>query len=115
MRILFFICVLWMNSVFADTDIDAINKILNRSELSKANYTLYIKNISKRNKIFSYNEQKAFNPASLMKLITTYAGLLILGPQFQWKTEVLYKGAIKNKHLYGNLIIKAYGLSLIHI
>ena len=93
MRILFFICVLWMNSVFADTDIDAINKILNRSELSKANYTLYIKNISKRNKIFSHNEQKAFNPASLMKLITTYAGLQILGPQFQWKTEVRYKGA----------------------
>ena len=109
MRILFFICVLWMNSVFADTDIDAINKILNRSELSKANYTLYIKNISKRNKIFSHNEQKAFNPASLMKLITTYAGLQILGPQFQWKTEVLYKGALKNKHLYGDLTIKGYG------
>jgi len=109
MRILFFICVLWMNSIFADTDIDAINKILNRSELSKANYTLYIKNISKRNKIFSYNEQKAFNPASLMKLITTYAGLQILGPQFQWKTEVLYKGALKNKHLYGDLTIKGYG------
>ncbi|MEY4261553.1 MAG: hypothetical protein RLZZ625_389 [Pseudomonadota bacterium] len=44
-----------------------------------------------------------------MKLVTTYAGLQLLGPQFQWKTEVLYKGAIKNKHLYGNLIIKAYG------
>ncbi|MEY3809982.1 MAG: hypothetical protein RL221_228 [Pseudomonadota bacterium] len=98
-----------MTNAFADTDIDAINKILNRSELSKTNYTLYIKNISKRNKVFSYNEQKAFNPASLMKLVTTYTGLQILGPQFQWKTEVLYKGALKNKHLYGNLIIKGYG------
>ena len=98
-----------MTNAFADTDIDAINKILNRSELSKTNYTLYIKNISKRNKVFSYNEQKAFNPASLMKLVTTYTGLQILGPQFQWKTEVLYKGALKNKHLYGDLIIKGYG------
>jgi D-alanyl-D-alanine carboxypeptidase/D-alanyl-D-alanine-endopeptidase (penicillin-binding protein 4) len=107
MRILLLIYALWMNAAFADTD--AINKILKRTELSKENYSLYIKNISKQNKIFSYNEQKAFNPASVMKLVTTYAGLQLLGPQYQWKTEVLYKGAIKNKHLYGDLIIKGYG------
>jgi D-alanyl-D-alanine carboxypeptidase/D-alanyl-D-alanine-endopeptidase (penicillin-binding protein 4) len=109
MRILFFIFLLWVNPLFADSDIDAINKILNRSELSKGNYSLYIKNISKQEKIFSYNEQKVFNPASLMKLVSTYAGLQLLGPQYQWKTEVLYKGNIKNKHLYGDLIIKGYG------
>jgi D-alanyl-D-alanine carboxypeptidase/D-alanyl-D-alanine-endopeptidase (penicillin-binding protein 4) len=107
MRILILIYALWTHAAFADTN--AINKILNRAELSKENYSLYIKNISKQNVVFSYNEQKAFNPASVMKLVTTYAGLQLLGPQFQWKTEVLYKGAIKNKHLYGNLIIKAYG------
>lgn len=107
MRILILIYALWTHAAFADTN--AINKILNRAELSKENYSLYIKNISKQNLVFSYNEQKAFNPASVMKLVTTYAGLQLLGPQFQWKTEVLYKGAIKNKHLYGNLIIKAYG------
>ena len=57
MRILFLIFLLWINPVFADSNIDAINKILNRSELSKGNYSLYIKNISKREKIFSHNEQ----------------------------------------------------------
>ena len=99
MRLLLLISFLWLDAVFADSDIDAINKILNRSELSKGNYSFYIKNISKRAKVFSYNEQKAFNPASVMKLVTTYAGLQLLGPQYQWKTEVLYKGNIKNKHL----------------
>lgn len=109
MRILLLISFLWLDAVFADSDIDAINKILNRSEISKGNYSLYIKNISKQAKVFSYNEQKAFNPASVMKLVTTYAGLQLLGPQYQWKTEVLYTGYIKNKHLYGDLIIKGYG------
>ena len=80
MRILLFISFLWWDAVFADPNIDTINKILNRSELSKGNYSLYIKNISKRAKVFSYNEQKAFNPASAMKLVTTYAGLQLLGP-----------------------------------
>ena len=107
MRLLLFIYVLWTHAALADTD--AINKILNRSELSKENYSLYIKNISKQNKVFSYNEQKPFNPASVMKLVTTYAGLQLLGPEYQWKTRVLYKGTIKNKHLYGDLIIKGYG------
>lgn len=109
MRILLFISLLWLNAAFADSDIDAINKILNRSELSKGNYSLYITNISKRAKVFSYNEQKSFNPASVMKLVTTYAGLQFLGPQYQWKTEVLYKGHIKNRHLYGDLIMRGYG------
>ena len=109
MRILLFISLLWLNVAFADSDIDAINKILNRSELSKGNYSLYITNISKRAKVFSYNEQKSFNPASVMKLVTTYAGLQFLGPQYQWKTEVLYKGHIKNRHLYGDLIMRGYG------
>jgi len=109
MRILLLISLLWLDAVFADSDIDAINKILNRSELSKGNYSLYIKNISKRTKVFSYNEQKGFNPASVMKLVTTYAALQLLGPQYQWKTEVLYKGNVKNKHLYGDLIIRGYG------
>ena len=109
MRILLFISLLWLNATFADSDIDAINKILNRSELSKGNYSLYITNISKRAKVFSYNEQKSFNPASVMKLVTTYAGLQFLGPQYQWKTEVLYKGHIKNRHLYGDLIMRGYG------
>jgi D-alanyl-D-alanine carboxypeptidase/D-alanyl-D-alanine-endopeptidase (penicillin-binding protein 4) len=44
-----------------------------------------------------------------MKLVTTYAGLQFLGPQYQWKTEVLYKGHIKNRHLYGDLIMRGYG------
>ena len=83
MRILLFISLLWLNAAFADSDIDAINKILNRSELSKGNYSLYITNISKRAKVFSYNEQKSFNPASVMKLVTTYAGLQFLAQRMQ--------------------------------
>lgn len=109
MRIIFLVCFLWVDSISAETDIDAIKKILNRSELSKENYSLFIKNISKQNKVFSYNEQKSFNPASVMKLVTTYAGLRLLGPNYQWKTDVFYKGNLKNNHLYGDLIIKGYG------
>src|SRR5919198_5776325 len=32
------------------------------------------------------------NPASVMKLVTTYAALELLGPAYQWKTEVYVDG-----------------------
>jgi len=41
---------------------------------------------------FAANEQKAMNPASTMKLVTTYSALHLLGPAFTFRTEV-YAGA----------------------
>jgi D-alanyl-D-alanine carboxypeptidase/D-alanyl-D-alanine-endopeptidase (penicillin-binding protein 4) len=33
------------------------------------------------------NARAALNPASTMKLVTTYAALDLLGPAYTWKTE----------------------------
>ena len=35
----------------------------------------------------SFNADKPMNPASVMKLVTTYAALELLGPAYAWKTE----------------------------
>ncbi len=34
------------------------------------------------------NENQPMNPASTMKLVTTLAGLELLGPQYQWRTDL---------------------------
>ena len=49
------------------------------------------------------------NPASLMKLVTTYAGLELLGPAFTWPTPVWLQGTISDGVLNGNLVIKGTG------
>ncbi len=49
------------------------------------------------------------NPASTMKLLTTYAGLDLLGPAYTWKTEAWIDGELKDGVLNGNLILKGYG------
>ena len=38
------------------------------------------------------NAGEAMNPASVMKLVTTYAALELLGPAYRWKTEVYLDG-----------------------
>jgi serine-type D-Ala-D-Ala carboxypeptidase/endopeptidase (penicillin-binding protein 4) len=40
----------------------------------------------------SHNAERALNPASVMKLVTTYAGLELLGPAYRWKTEAWVDG-----------------------
>ncbi len=49
------------------------------------------------------------NPASTMKLVTTLAALDILGPSYQWKTELYTLGELENGRLDGDLLIKGYG------
>lgn len=57
-----------------------------------------------------WNGERAMNPASVMKLVTTYAGLGILGPAYTWKTDVLTDGVIRpDGTLAGNLYLRGSG------
>ena len=49
------------------------------------------------------------NPASVMKLVTTYAGVDLLGPGHLWRTRVYTQGYISNGVLNGNLLIQGGG------
>ena len=49
------------------------------------------------------------NPASVMKLVTTYAALDLLGPAYSWVTPVYMEGAVRDGTLYGNLYIRGLG------
>lgn len=55
------------------------------------------------------NADTSVNPASTMKLVTTYAALELLGPTHQWKTEFHTDGPLKNGVLQGNLYLKGGG------
>jgi serine-type D-Ala-D-Ala carboxypeptidase/endopeptidase (penicillin-binding protein 4) len=57
----------------------------------------------------SHRAQVPVNPASLMKLVTTFAALETLGPTFAWTTPVYLEGAVRDGTLYGKLYIKGQG------
>ena len=56
-----------------------------------------------------FNADVSMNPASTMKLVTTYAALEMLGPTHQWKTEFYTDGTLSNGILQGNLYLKGGG------
>ncbi|HVE89030.1 MAG TPA: D-alanyl-D-alanine carboxypeptidase/D-alanyl-D-alanine-endopeptidase [Burkholderiaceae bacterium] len=55
------------------------------------------------------NESQPMNPASTMKLVTTLAGLELLGPQYQWRTDLMSAAPVKNGVLEGDLWLRGSG------
>ncbi len=57
----------------------------------------------------AYRAEVASNPASVMKLVTTYAALDLLGPAFVWETPVYLDAKPQGGSLQGNVYIKGQG------
>jgi D-alanyl-D-alanine carboxypeptidase/D-alanyl-D-alanine-endopeptidase (penicillin-binding protein 4) len=55
------------------------------------------------------NADRALNPASTMKLVTSFAALELLGPTFTWKTQAYISGTLNGDTLDGDLILKGGG------
>ncbi|MBV8210495.1 MAG: D-alanyl-D-alanine carboxypeptidase/D-alanyl-D-alanine-endopeptidase [Burkholderiaceae bacterium] len=55
------------------------------------------------------NESTPMNPASTMKLLTTYAALEMLGPTYQWHTDVYASSHPRGGRLDGDLILRGSG------
>ncbi len=59
--------------------------------------------------MLAVNPAAPMNPASTMKLVTTYAGLELLGPAYRWRTEAYLGGVMREGVLEGDLTLKGYG------
>lgn len=57
----------------------------------------------------SHRANQAMNPASVMKLVTTFAALDLLGPAYTWRTPVWVNGPVINGVLQGSVFIQGQG------
>ena len=69
----------------------------------------YVQEIDGDRPSVAYFPDRALNPASTIKLVTTYAALDLLGPAYTWNTEVYARGALQRDTLNGDLALKGYG------
>ncbi|MGV7246837.1 D-alanyl-D-alanine carboxypeptidase/D-alanyl-D-alanine-endopeptidase, partial [Caballeronia sp. M23-90] len=60
--------------------------------------------------LVALNANVPMMPASTMKLVTTYSGLSLLGPDYRWKTTAYADGEVDaNGILHGNLYVQGTG------
>ena len=108
----FFILLL---SLFVNSSVHAIalpsevRDALKQHQIPLTSIGVEVVELKSHSPLISINASQAMNPASTMKLLTTYAGLEVLGPSYTWKTEAYLDGKLENGILQGNLVLKGYG------
>lgn len=86
-----------------------IGQMLKQAGIPESAVAIYVHEIGAAQPLVAVNAGTAMNPASAMKLVTTFAGLELLGPAYTWKTELYANGIIEGDTLRGDLVIKGYG------
>ncbi len=71
--------------------------------------SIVVQEVGAKNPLISHQPGKAMNPASTMKLVTTFAALELLGPDYRWKTTAYLDGPLVDGVLTGNLVLKGGG------
>ncbi|CAA6827097.1 MAG: D-alanyl-D-alanine carboxypeptidase (EC [uncultured Thiotrichaceae bacterium] len=87
----------------------SVRELLQQSNINPATMSAFVLRVGDREPMMVYNENIPRTPASVMKILTTYAGLGVLGKNYRWPTEIYMQGNIRNGTLNGNLIVKGYG------
>lgn len=82
---------------------------LKQEQIPLTSIGVEVRELNVHTPLISIHAQQPMNPASTMKLLTTYAGLEILGPSYTWKTEAYLDGKLEKGVLQGNLVLKGYG------
>lgn len=88
---------------------DQLDDSFNDPNFSGAIWGVLVKSLRTGEIIYKRNPDKLLQPASNMKLFTSAAALLLLGPDYSYETNILANGEIKNGKLEGDLIIQGSG------
>ncbi len=77
--------------------------------------SVVVREVTSGELMLDLNPTTARTPASVMKLLPTYAALDVLGPAYTWKTRAWADGTISRGVLRGNLYLQGGGDPLMNI
>ena len=98
-------------SVSAQNEIldNAMRRLYSDAALNHGQVGICVMDAQTGEMLGNVNSFMSLIPASNMKLVTTAAGLKILGNNYKYNTELQYDGTIQDSVLIGNIIIKGSG------
>jgi D-alanyl-D-alanine carboxypeptidase/D-alanyl-D-alanine-endopeptidase (penicillin-binding protein 4) len=88
------------NALAADLPSGVANG-LQASGIPASSVSIVVHELGASRPALTLNEHEPRNPASVMKLVTTFAALELLGPAYKWKTEAYVEGE--------NLVLRGTG------
>jgi len=102
--ILFYLPAFWQ--VFPQSSIqEKLDKILSNSFFESTLAAVDVYDLTGKEIIYQKNNRYLLHPASNMKILTSAAGLVFLGPDYNFETTFYYKGDIDDGVLDGDLYV----------
>ena len=87
----------------------AVAAALDRAELPRDSLVALVQEVGSDRPRLAWRADQPVNPASMTKLLTTFASLELLGPAWHWTTPVWLQGIVRHGVLEGDLVIKGSG------
>lgn len=88
---------------------DPVAKVIVSRSLPPESFSAFVQAVGSPTPAVSFNADTPRNPASVIKLLTTWAALESLGPTYRWRTEAYFDGPLSDGVLKGDLLLKGYG------
>jgi len=105
-----FVVIVWLAvSLYASLPM-GIERAIIGAGVPLKDVSLYIKEAGRGGEVVaSLNADTVRTPASVIKVLSTYAAVLSLGFDYRWPTQFYRHGVVKRGTLYGDLIVKGFG------
>lgn len=110
LTIVLVLLVITLQAVASESTLPAsLRSVLDIRHLPDTSLSIYVEDLASGDVVLDWNPDVARNPASTIKLLTTLVALDILGPTYQWQTNIYAMGDVEDGHLRGDLLIKGGG------
>jgi D-alanyl-D-alanine carboxypeptidase/D-alanyl-D-alanine-endopeptidase (penicillin-binding protein 4) len=73
-----------------------VERVMSQRRIPGTSLSVVVREVGRDQPLVSYNSAVPRNPASTMKVLTTYAALELLGPAYTWRTRAY---AVSYTHL----------------
>jgi D-alanyl-D-alanine carboxypeptidase/D-alanyl-D-alanine-endopeptidase (penicillin-binding protein 4) len=103
------LCTVAVSAFAQDALPPQVSQALNAARVPPSSVAIAVQEAGATRPTLRVNDTAPMNPASVMKLVTTYAALERLGPAYRWKTEAFLDGDLRDGALSGNLLLRGGG------
>lgn len=86
-----------------------VERVLTQRRIPGTSVSVLVREVGRDEPLVSYNSEVPRNPASTMKVLTTYAALEMLGPAYTWQTRAYAAGPVRDGVLDGDLVLVGGG------
>lgn len=87
----------------------AVARAMTRAGIPAGNVSIYVRDAATNEVVVDLNAQTPRSPASIIKVLTTFAALDMLGPAYTWHTRVYGSGPLENGTVQGDLFLAGGG------